>query len=172
MLSFSIVSEMRDPRMYNRAMLISQAIITAVYIVSGMLYTGGSSTGDWHRSILLLWNLRCFSGARIGWRPDEAYQLRASPARTICHRYYLPARKYIHSESVVCTDRTQLPAKYIFLRIMKGSDHLTSNSVTHWSVWIACTFGCAMISYIIARCVHCYPSPCTSLIILQRYTRI
>jgi hypothetical protein len=38
--SFSIVSEMRDPRMYNRAMLISQAIITAVYIVSAMKYMG------------------------------------------------------------------------------------------------------------------------------------
>ena len=36
------------------------------------------------------------------------------------------------------------------VRILRGSKHLTANSFTHWAVWLSCTFGMAIIAYVIA----------------------
>ncbi|KAJ5736224.1 uncharacterized protein N7483_001349 [Penicillium malachiteum] len=42
------------------------------------------------------------------------------------------------------------PSKYVFVRVLRGSVHLTSNSLIHWMTWLCCTGGCTIISYIIA----------------------
>ena len=47
----------------------------------------------------------------------------------------------------------KLPGKYIFLRLLQGSRHLTANTVTHWAVWLSCTFGITIIAYIIASAI-------------------
>lgn len=44
----------------------------------------------------------------------------------------------------------QLPSKYVFVRILRGSDHLTSNSWIHWVTWLSCTFTSTLIAYLIA----------------------
>lgn len=44
----------------------------------------------------------------------------------------------------------QLSAKYAFVRILRGSKHLASNSVVHWGTWLGCTLSVTLISYIIA----------------------
>ncbi|OJI96993.1 hypothetical protein ASPVEDRAFT_264274 [Aspergillus versicolor CBS 583.65] len=41
-------------------------------------------------------------------------------------------------------------AKYIFVRILRNSIHLTSNYLIHWSTWLGCTFSCTVIAYLIA----------------------
>lgn len=46
-----------------------------------------------------------------------------------------------------------MPAKYVFVRLLKGSRHLSSNTPTHWIVWFSCTFGIAIISYILAEAI-------------------
>lgn len=45
------------------------------------------------------------------------------------------------------------PAKTLLVRILRGSQHLTSNTVTHWGTWLSCTFGCTMIAYIVASAI-------------------
>lgn len=47
----------------------------------------------------------------------------------------------------------QLPAKYIFIRILRGSKHLSSNSVTHWVTWLSCTVGVTLTAYIIGSAI-------------------
>ena len=44
----------------------------------------------------------------------------------------------------------KLPAKFIFVRILRGSRHLTTNTVTHWTTWIGSTFCVSLVAYIIA----------------------
>lgn len=44
----------------------------------------------------------------------------------------------------------KLPAKSLFVHIMRGSKHLTANTWVHWSTWIACTFGVNIVAYLIA----------------------
>lgn len=49
--------------------------------------------------------------------------------------------------------REQMPAKYVFVRLLRGSKHLTSNSLTHWAVWLGCTATSATIAYTIASAI-------------------
>ncbi|GAA6034593.1 hypothetical protein JCM8097_005413 [Rhodosporidiobolus ruineniae] len=46
-----------------------------------------------------------------------------------------------------------LPAKWIFVRAMRNSRHLTESTKTHWTVWLSCTLGCVLFSYIIASAI-------------------
>lgn len=51
-----------------------------------------------------------------------------------------------------------MPAKYVFVRLLRGSKHLTSNSLTHWAVWLSCTASAAVIAYIIASAIPDFSS--------------
>ncbi|KAF2637924.1 hypothetical protein P280DRAFT_471591 [Massarina eburnea CBS 473.64] len=122
---FSIVSEMRDPKDYTKSMLVCSSLVTAIYIAIGVV-------------------VYYFCGSYV-----------ASPAlgsagilmQKVCYGLALPGliastMLYVH-----------FPAKYVFIRALRGSRHLTSNSWQHWTSWLACTFGIALISYIIASAV-------------------
>ncbi|CAH0057198.1 unnamed protein product [Clonostachys solani] len=41
-------------------------------------------------------------------------------------------------------------AKYVFVRMLRGSSHLASNTLVHWVSWLGCTFGVTIIAYLIA----------------------
>jgi hypothetical protein len=43
--------------------------------------------------------------------------------------------------------------KYIFVRILGGSRHLTGNTLTHWITWFSCIGGATIIAYIIASAI-------------------
>jgi hypothetical protein len=47
----------------------------------------------------------------------------------------------------------QIPAKFIFVHALRGSRHLTSNTLIHWTTWISCTLGITVIAYIIASTI-------------------
>lgn len=51
------------------------------------------------------------------------------------------------------TDTIQIAAKYVFVRLLRGSSHLTDPTFKHWAFWLGCTFGTTMISYIIASAI-------------------
>lgn len=44
-------------------------------------------------------------------------------------------------------------AKYIFVRILRDSPHLQSNTLVHWGTWLGCTFGLASISFVLAEAI-------------------
>lgn len=37
------------------------------------------------------------------------------------------------------------------VRILRGTDHLQSNSLIHWTTWLGCVFGFSVISFVIAE---------------------
>jgi Mn2+/Fe2+ NRAMP family transporter len=43
-----------------------------------------------------------------------------------------------------------LPAKSLFVRVLRGSKHLVSNSWVHWTTWLGCTFTVNFVAYLIA----------------------
>ncbi|USW57192.1 Putative amino acid transporter, transmembrane domain-containing protein [Septoria linicola] len=122
---FSIVSEMRDPRQYTRSLIICQSGVTVTYITIGIV-------------------VYYFCGSYV-----------ASPAlgsagvlmKKICYGLALPGLL------ATTTLTTHLPAKYIFIKLLKGTKHLNSNGIVHWSVWIGCTAACAISSYVIASAI-------------------
>lgn len=119
---FSIASEMKDPRYYTRSVLFCQGTATVVYIIIGVV-------------------VYYYCGSYV-----------ASPAlgsagvllKKICYGLVLPGLLvteilYIH-----------LTAKYVFVRALRNSKHLTSNSWVHWTSWLCCTLAVTIISYCIA----------------------
>ncbi|KAI6767055.1 hypothetical protein HG531_011415 [Fusarium graminearum] len=53
---------------------------------------------------------------------------------------------------------THIPAKYIFLRILRGSEHLHRNSLIHWGTWLGCTGGITVTAYTIASAIPIFGS--------------
>lgn len=43
-----------------------------------------------------------------------------------------------------------MTSKYIFVRLLQGTNHLTSNTPRHWITWLGCVLGVTTIAYIIA----------------------
>lgn len=41
----------------------------------------------------------------------------------------------------------------MFIRLLRGSEHLTNNSFKHWAIWLSCTGGCILSSYVIASAI-------------------
>lgn len=56
------------------------------------------------------------------------------------------------------TSARQIPAKYIFVHLLRGSRHLNSNTITHWVCWLSCTLGIIVIAYIIASTIPVFDS--------------
>ncbi|KAK7724785.1 hypothetical protein SLS63_008479 [Diaporthe eres] len=119
---FSIVAEMRDPRLYNRSLMVCQSSVTAFYLTIGVV-------------------VYYFCGSYV-----------ASPAlgsagvlmKKVCYGLALPG--LLATTTIVI----HLPAKYIFIRLLRGSHHLTANTFVHWGTWLGCTFGITIIAYLIA----------------------
>lgn len=119
---FSIASEMRNPKHYTYSLALCRGIAVGTYLIIGII-------------------VYYFCGSFV-----------ASPAlgsagvlmKKVSYGLALPGLMvsmvlYIH-----------LTAKYIFIRALRNSKHLTSNSWQHWTTWIGCVFATAIIAYCIA----------------------
>ncbi|EOD52801.1 Amino acid permease [Neofusicoccum parvum] len=122
---FSIVSEMRDPRRYTRSLIVCQTGVTAIYITIGVV-------------------VYYYCGSYVA---SPALGSAGVTMKKVCYGLALPGLV------VTTTLLTHFPAKYIFIRVLRGSRHLTKNSAIHWATWLGCTFGVAVIAYIIASAV-------------------
>ncbi|PLB53816.1 putative amino acid transporter [Aspergillus steynii IBT 23096] len=127
---FSIASEMRNPRQYTTALLICQAGVTTVYIVIGVV-------------------LYYYCGSYVS---SPALGSAGGLVKQICYGIALPGL------IVTTTIVTHIPAKYVFLTLLRGSRHLTSNTWVHWSTWFGCTLSVTVIAYIIASAIPVFDS--------------
>ncbi|KAF4343017.1 neutral amino acid permease [Fusarium beomiforme] len=132
---FSIVAEMRDPNLYTSALIWSQSIITTVYVVIGVV-------------------MYCYVGGNIA---SPALASAGVVMKKVGFGFALPG--LFVSAMIV----THVPAKYIFLRILRGSEHLHKNSLIHWGTWLGCTSGITVIAYIIASAIPSF-DPLVSLV--------
>ena len=48
---------------------------------------------------------------------------------------------------------THIAAKSLFVRILRNSRHLTSDTKTHWVVWLSCTFLVGFIGWLLAEAI-------------------
>jgi hypothetical protein len=122
---FAVISEMRNPKDYNKAMYTCQSTITAIYILVGIV-------------------VYYFCGSYVA---SPALGSAGPLLKRIC--YGLAITGLVASTCLV----THYPAKYVFLRALKGSKHLVSNSKTHWITWLSCTLGVTVAAYIICSAV-------------------
>ncbi|KAE8152931.1 amino acid transporter [Aspergillus avenaceus] len=55
--------------------------------------------------------------------------------------------------SVSATLLLHLPDKHVFIRILRGTKHLTAPTRTHWIVWLGSTFSVISVAYIVASSI-------------------
>ncbi|KAF2166681.1 hypothetical protein M409DRAFT_23312 [Zasmidium cellare ATCC 36951] len=122
---FSIVSEMREPRQYGRSMAICQTIVTVLYLAIGIV-------------------VYYYCGSYVA---SPALGSAGTLFKRICYGLALPG---LLASMILLS---HVPAKYIFVRILKGSRHLSSNTPTHWIVWFSCTLAITIVSYILAEAI-------------------
>ncbi|GAA5908703.1 hypothetical protein JCM5296_002681 [Sporobolomyces johnsonii] len=120
-----IAAEMRDPRDYKKAVLFCQAFVTFFYIAIGTA-------------------VYCKAGQYVA---SPALGTAGVLLKRISYGIAIPG---LLASAVIYT---HLPAKYIFVRFLRGSRHLNSNTPTHWIVWLSCTLGCVLFAYVIASAV-------------------
>ncbi|KXT10530.1 hypothetical protein AC579_6096 [Pseudocercospora musae] len=118
---FSVHSEMRNPQHYMRSLLIAQGAITVVYLVIGMV-------------------VYYYCGSYVA---SPALGSAGSLMKKICYGIALPGL------TASCMLFVHMPAKTIFMRFMRGTKHLTTNTPIHWVAWLSCTVTIAVVAYLI-----------------------
>ncbi|OLN86262.1 N amino acid transport system protein 4 [Colletotrichum chlorophyti] len=127
---FTIAAEMRDPRHYTRSLVLCQSVVTVVYIAVGVVvyYYCGSYV----------------SSPALG---------SAGPiVKKVAYGLGLPG--LIVSVALML----HLASKHVFVRILRGSKHLTANTFTHWGTWLGCTTAITLIAYVIASGIPVFNS--------------
>ncbi|KAG8423486.1 hypothetical protein J3458_000376 [Metarhizium acridum] len=122
---FSIASEMRDPKHYAKALMVCQSAITLAYIVVGVV-------------------VYYFCGSYV-----------ASPALGSAGPLIKKVAYGIALPGLLVTDLLliHLAAKSIFVRVLRNSKHLASNTPKHWAVWLGSTFAITVVGYVIASAI-------------------
>ncbi|KAM5349168.1 hypothetical protein ACJ41O_008991 [Fusarium nematophilum] len=119
---FSIAAEMKEPRHYTRALMVCQGGVTITYIVIGCV-------------------VYIYCGSYVA---SPALGSAGPLIKKICYGLALPG--LLATTTLVL----HFAAKYTFVRILRGSKHLAANTFVHWGTWLGCTFGTAIIAYLIA----------------------
>ncbi|CAG8104881.1 unnamed protein product [Penicillium olsonii] len=122
---FNIISEMRDPRYYNRALWICQLAVTIIYIVVGTV-------------------VYYYCGSYVA---SPALGSAGPLLKKVSYGFALPG---------LCVSAIlllHLPAKHVFIRILRGTQHLTGQTVIHWVTWLGSTFTIVSIAYIVASSI-------------------
>ncbi|KAJ5369226.1 uncharacterized protein N7496_008986 [Penicillium cataractarum] len=122
---FSIASEMRDPTHYNRALILCQSVVTCFYLAIGIV-------------------IYYYCGSYVS---SPALGSAGPVVKKVSYGFALPG--LIVSTLLF----VHITGKYIFVRMLKGSRHLTANTVKHWVIWLGCTFGVTIVAYIIASAI-------------------
>lgn len=139
---------MRDPRYFTRSLIIAQIGSTLIYIVIGVVvyYYCGSYVAS----------PALGSAGHLIKKISYGISL---PGLAATVMMYIHVSQGIQPKSfTLITDWVQFPSKYVFVRILRGSKHLTSNSIIHWATWLGCTFGVTVIAYVIASGIPFFDS--------------
>jgi len=121
----SIMSEMKDSRLYTRSLLLCNGFTTVLYIVVGTV-------------------VYYYCGQYVA---SPALGSAGPLIKRIAYGLGLPA--LIVSGILY----THVPAKWIFLSALKGTKDLNNNTPKHWIVWLSCVAGCVLFSYVIASAI-------------------
>ncbi|TKX22544.1 hypothetical protein C1H76_5327 [Elsinoe australis] len=117
-----VISEMKRPRDYSKAVYVCMGFVTASYLTFSLVVYRWC--GQWVASPSL------GSGGPVMKKVAFGIGLVG-----LC----ISAALYIH-----------VGAKYIFVRILRNSKHLQQNSIVHWGTWMGCTIGLTVIAFLVA----------------------
>jgi len=120
-----VISEMRQPKDYRKALFACMAIVQAAYLAFSL--------------VVYKWCGSWVSNPSLG---SAGPTLKKVAYGIGLIGLIVSACLYLHVGS-----------KYLFVRILRNSRHLQANTVVHWSVWLSCTLGLASIAFILAEAI-------------------
>ncbi|WVO15296.1 hypothetical protein L204_102952 [Cryptococcus depauperatus] len=121
----NVMGEMRQPKRYNQALYSAQAICTFTYLTIGIV-------------------VYYFCGQYIS---NPALGSAGTIIKKVSYGVAIPGLL------VGCILYTHMGAKMIFVRLLRGSEHLTSNSFIHWATWLGSVGACVIIAFILAESI-------------------
>jgi len=125
-----VMSEMRRPQDYFRSLYVSAAFVNTAYLSLAMVMY--AYAGKWVTSPSL-----------------------GSAGNTIKIAAYAVALPGLVAVGMITV---HVPAKTLFVRVLRNSDHLTRSTKTHWAVWFACTTSCGIAGWLLAVGIPFYTS--------------
>ncbi|KAJ5357873.1 transmembrane amino acid transporter protein-domain-containing protein [Penicillium brevicompactum] len=119
---FSIIAEMKDPNYYARSLTICQSVVTGTFItIATVVYY--------------------YCGSYVS---SPALGSAGTLMKKVTYGIGIPG--LLASTTIL----THVTSKYIFVRLLQGTNHLTANTPRHWITWLGCVFGVTATAYIIA----------------------
>ncbi|KAK8441700.1 hypothetical protein ACI3LY_001463 [Candidozyma auris] len=122
---FTIHTEMRDQRQYNKALYLGQGFVAFNYII-----------------------ITCIVYAKVGKYVTSPALGSAGPLiKKICYGIALPGLIFS------CFFLAHLAGKYCLVRILRGTRHLQMNTPTHWTTWISMMLLAIVFGFVIASAI-------------------
>ncbi|KAL6362268.1 hypothetical protein LRP88_04346 [Fusarium phalaenopsidis] len=122
---FALVGEMRDPRQYRRAMVTCQTVVTITYIIVAIV-------------------VYYYCGSYVA---SPALGSAGKTIKRIAYGIAIPG--LLASTSI----GTHIVSKWFFVRILRDTKHLSSNTLVHWGTWLGLIVAISITSYVIAAAV-------------------
>ncbi|KAF2029487.1 hypothetical protein EK21DRAFT_101107 [Setomelanomma holmii] len=120
-----VISEMRNPRDYNKSVYLCMAIVQSSYLTfSFVVY---KYCGKW------------VTDPSLG---SAGSTLKKASYGVGLIGLMVSGCLYLH-----------VAAKYVFVRILRDSPHLQKNSLVHWGTWLSCTIGLGSLAFVLAEAI-------------------
>ncbi|KAF1817171.1 hypothetical protein P152DRAFT_387626 [Eremomyces bilateralis CBS 781.70] len=117
-----VISEMKRPKDFNKALLVCMIFVVSSYLAFSL--------------VVYRWCGQWVASPSLG---SAGPVLKKVAFGVGLFGLLISAALYVH-----------VAAKYIFVRILRNTDHLQRNTFVHWGVWMGCTLGLSIISFLIA----------------------
>ncbi|KXT18348.1 hypothetical protein AC579_938 [Pseudocercospora musae] len=125
-----VMSEMRRPQDFFKSLYVSTTFVNSAYLSLAMVMY--AYAGKWVTSPAL-----------------------GSAGPTIKIAAYAVALPGLIAVGMICV---HVPAKTLFVRVLRNTHHLTENTKTHWVVWFCCTLTCGFLGWLLAVAIPFYTS--------------
>lgn len=125
-----VISEMKQPNDFFKSLYTSMAWVTSAYL--SLALTVYAYCGKWVASPAL-----------------------GSAGPTIKIIAYAIA---IPGMIVGAMILVHVAAKSLFVKLLRGTKHLSANTKTHWAVWLSCTYGVGLVGWILSEAVPIFSS--------------
>jgi hypothetical protein len=117
-----VMSEMRNPREYSKAVNWCMGLVTAAYLSFSL--------------VVYKWCGKWVASPSLGSAGPMVKKISYGIGLIgLC----VSGALYVH-----------VSAKYVFVRILRNSKHLQSNSLVHWGTWLGCIATMSIVSFLIA----------------------
>lgn len=120
-----VIAEMRKPQDYRKSVYLSMGLATASYVTFAL--------------VIYAW---CGK-----WIASPALGTAGGLVKRISYGIALPG--LIVSGSLF----VHIAAKYVFVRILRNSRHLQSNTAVHWGTWLGCTISISVVAFLLASAI-------------------